>query len=113
MKKTLRLSLCSAALALTFSAQATVFSYNVNNINGTIPDGDFNGYQSSQNISGLLGNTLDVNVTLNVSGGFNGDLYAWVSHNNIKAILLNRVGRTSSSSVGYPDAGFGLDASQN
>ncbi len=111
MKK--KISFCLLALGLAYSARATVFSYNVDNINGTIPDNDLNGYQSSQNISGLLGNTLDVNVTLNISGGFNGDFYAWVSHNNIKAVLLNRVGRTSSSSVGYPDAGFGLDAALN
>lgn len=72
----------------------------------TIPDGDFTGYQNSQTLSGFAGPILDVNVTLNISGGFNGDFYAYLMHNGTTAILLNRVGRSASNSVGYPDHGF-------
>lgn len=78
-----------------------------------IPDGDLNGYQNSQTVSGLQESITHVSVTLNVSGGFNGDLYAYVYHNNTMAVLLNRVGRSATSSVGYPDRGFGPDASQS
>ena len=39
-------------LALSFAVQGSTISYNVN---ATIPDGDFNGYQNSQTISGLSG----------------------------------------------------------
>ena len=95
------------ALLLCCNAGATTFSYSVNAI---IPDGDLNGYQNSQPLSGLPPVSTDVNVTLNLSSGFNGDFYAYLSHNNAIAILLNRVGRSSASSVGYPDAGFGLDS---
>ena len=90
--------------------KATVFSYNVSAI---IPDGDLNGYQNSQTLSGLQPYVTDVNITLNVAGGFNGDFYAYLSHNQRIAILLNRVGRSTTSSVGYPDAGFGPDALAN
>ena len=32
-------------------------------------------------------------MTLNLSGGWNGDLYAYLVHNSGFAVLLNRVGR--------------------
>src|SRR5215471_9651153 len=99
-----------ALAVLSLSSHAVVFSYNVG---ATIPDGDFNGIQNSQTISGLPNLTSDVNVTLNISGGFNGDLYGYLYHNGTTALLLNRVGRTSSSGVGYPDSGFGPDLSAN
>jgi hypothetical protein len=92
----------------TLPATAGVSSTSVENINAIIPDGDLNGI-SSQLISGLSGTISDVNVTLTISGGFNGDYYAYISHDGVSAVLLNRVGLTSSSSVGYPDAGFGPD----
>src|SRR5689334_19150458 len=92
-----------AALVLTATSGRAV------TVNSIIPDGDFNGIQSSTTLSGFSGPITDVNVTLTISGGFNGDFYAYLLHNGTSSILLNRVGRTSSSSVGYPDAGFGLN----
>jgi subtilisin-like proprotein convertase family protein len=97
--------LLASALCLASSARADT-------PNVPIPDGDLNGLQSSTSLSGLSGSIGDVNVTLNIAGGFNGDLYAYLYHNNTMAVLLNRVGRTGGNSVGYPDAGFGLDAAQ-
>ncbi|HSU53427.1 MAG TPA: PEP-CTERM sorting domain-containing protein [Candidatus Dormibacteraeota bacterium] len=96
------------------SARASItYSPGVNNINTIIPDGDLTGVQSSLNLSGLAGTITDVNVSLNIAGGFNGDYYAYLTHNSSLSILLNRPGRTSSSSVGYPDGGFGPDSSAN
>jgi subtilisin-like proprotein convertase family protein len=108
MKKQLGCMLC-ACLA-TLSARAVISSTSVENINAAIPDGDLNGI-SSQLLAGLPGTITDVNVTLTIAGGFNGDFYGYLLHNNTSAILLNRAGRTSSSSLGYPDAGFGPDNS--
>src|SRR5204862_7047291 len=96
--------------ACALSAGANTFIYNVSSI---IPDGDLNGIQNSQSISGMQPYMSDVNVTLNISGGFNGDLYAFLTHNGKTAILLNRVGRTSSNGVGYSYAGFGPDSSSS
>ena len=108
------LSLSALALALVCTARAaTTYTFNMDGINTTIPDGDLNGLQNSQTLSGVPGNIFDVNVTLNISGGFNGDYYAYLTHSGSRAVLLNRVGRTSTSNVGYPDAGFGPDASAN
>jgi subtilisin-like proprotein convertase family protein len=102
-----------ATLSLGLTTHASILNYNVDNIFATIPDGNLNGYQNSQTLSGIAGEISDINVTLNISGGFNGDLYGYLYHNNTLCILVNRVGRTGSSSVGYGDAGFGLDAATN
>jgi len=99
------------ALVLSLAAQASV--YTLNNLNATIPDGDLNGYQNTLSVSGLSAGITDVNVTLNLSGGFNGDYYAYLLHGSATAILLNRVGRGGASGSGYPDAGFGPDAAAN
>jgi subtilisin-like proprotein convertase family protein len=97
-----------------FPARAVItYTPGVNNINATIPDGNLTGVQSSLNLSGLQGSILDLNVSLNIAGGFNGDYYAYLTHNSALSILLNRPGRTGSSSVGYGDAGFGPDSSAN
>jgi subtilisin-like proprotein convertase family protein len=93
------------AFACSYSVNAAIFSYSVG---ATIPDGNLNGIQNSQTINGLSGQITDVNVFLDISGGFNGDYYAFLSHGNATAVLLNRVGRDSANQFGYPDAGFGF-----
>ncbi len=98
-----------AALLLCMLLSAGTLSALAVNVNSVIPDGDFNGIQSSTTLSGFSGPITDVNVTLTISGGFNGDFYAYLLHNSTSAILLNRVGRGSANSVDYPDAGFGLN----
>ncbi len=47
-----------------------------------------------------------VSVTLNISGGYNGDLYVSLSHGSGFAVLLNRVGANASGEDGYSTAGF-------
>ena len=103
------------ALGLSSAAPKLALAYSgiVDNLFAVIPDGDLNGIQSSQTFTGIPGAVAHVSVTLNITGGINGDLYAYLFHNNTSAILLNRVGRTGTSGVGYANAGFGLDASLN
>jgi hypothetical protein len=101
---------CWCAFGFSISANAAAFTYSVGAI---IPDGNLNGLQNSQIVSGLSGPITDINVMLNISGGFNGDFYAFLTHDNTTAVLLNRIGRDSTHTVGYPDAGFGPDAFSN
>jgi len=101
---------CLLALGCSLSAHSATFSYTVG---ATIPDGDLNGYQNSQTVSGLSGGITDLNVILNISGGFNGDFYAFLTHNGVTGILLNRAGRSGTQAVGYPDFGFGPALSGN
>src|SRR5437667_6189855 len=111
MKEYVKSLVLTGLICQSASAVIDPYSFPVNNINATIPDADFNGYQNSQTLSGIPGSISHASVTLNISGGFNGDLYGYLAHGNMTAVLLNRVGRSSSSAAGYPDAGFGLDAS--
>ncbi len=77
-------------------------------VNISIPDGLSTGRASVTNITSLIGGLTDVNVTLNVSGGWNGDLYAYLVHDSGFAVLLNRAGKRAADSLGYDDAGFNV-----
>jgi hypothetical protein len=46
----------------------------------------------------------DLNVSLHLLSGYNGDLYAYLVHGSGFSVLLNRPGRTASNSYGYADA---------
>jgi len=53
---------------------------------------------------------------LKLTGTWNGDLYCYLTHSSGYTVLLNRVGRRSTSSLGYGDEGFNVtfdDASTN
>ena len=83
-------------------------SYNSGTLNTTIPDGDPNGISSTINVSGSGGlRVVAVQVFLEVSGGYNGDLDAYLSFGGHAAVLLNRIGKTGSDPFGYDTAGFG------
>src|SRR5215470_4118959 len=101
---------CVGVFGFSINARAAIFSFQVG---AAIPDGNLNGFQNSQTISGLSSPMTDLNVTLEISGGFNGDFYAFLTHGGATTILLNRVGRNSTSPFGYANAGFGPDASAN
>src|SRR5688572_30596421 len=75
-----------------------------------IPDNDPNGVANTQviNYPDLISTVLDINIGLNITGGFNGDLYAYLTDGNGISILLNRAGRSATAPFGYPDAGFNV-----
>ena len=45
-------------------------------------------------------------VTLNISGGYNGDLYAYLSYNGTSVVLLNQVGTAGAGTFGFATSGF-------
>ncbi|MEY2410374.1 MAG: hypothetical protein QOF48_3044, partial [Verrucomicrobiota bacterium] len=77
-------------------------------VNATIPDNNANGYASTKAVATQIGRVTDVNVRLNISGGYNGDLYAYLVHESGYSVLLNRVGRRAADPLGYSDTGFNL-----
>ncbi|HLP76027.1 MAG TPA: PEP-CTERM sorting domain-containing protein [Candidatus Paceibacterota bacterium] len=95
-----------AAMAATFQSHAgnTIYSWT-----GTqaIPDNNASGIAytfyvgtpSPEVISG-------VTVNLNIAGGWNGDLYAYLSHGSGFAVLLNRIGRTAANPDGSAVSGL-------
>ncbi len=90
----------------------TNFNYNSGSLNVNIPDQNPVGVSSSTTVSGVAGYISSVQVTLNITGGFNGDLYAYLmGPQGSIAVLLNRVGLTAANSSGYGDAGFDVTLS--
>src|SRR5437762_8596322 len=100
-----RALLLSLALAAAGAAQAALFTDSPNLV---IPDGggpDVSVLSSTINVSGMAPTLSDISVVLNVSGGFNGDIYATLRGpggvSAPLAVLLNRVGVTTSNPLGY------------
>ena len=114
MKTILAIGLVSVGLNL--SALGNTIS-NVGFDNGqAVPDGTLNGLSDNftpttpLNLSGPI---TGVTVTLNVSGGYVGDLYAYLVHptgpnSGGFAVLLNRVGVSSSDSFGNAAGGLNV-----
>ena len=74
----------------------------------TILDNYGSGLSYHFNLSDSATVITDVSVTFDISGGYNGDLYAYLSHGDGFAVLLNRAGRTSTSEYGYSTTGFAI-----
>ena len=104
-----KILLLSAGLLLGATAQGALLTINSGTLNAAIPDGNVNGYQSTLTFNDSnFNNVLDVDVKLNISGGYNGDLYVYLTHSSGFSVLLNRAGRTSGNAFGYADAGFNV-----
>ncbi|TAK99473.1 MAG: PEP-CTERM sorting domain-containing protein [Verrucomicrobia bacterium] len=93
--------------ALTSRADTVTTNWTLTSGN-VIPDGNLAGWSDARVIGGISGNISDVNVSVNLSGGNNGDLYAYLVHSSGFAVLLNRVGRDGSSALGYGNAGMNV-----
>lgn len=81
----------------------------------SVPDDSASGWADTQPVS-MSGydRITDIKVLLNISGGFNGDLYgALTGPGGSYSVLLNRVGRTSVNAVGYENTGFNVTLSES
>ena len=101
-----------SALLLALSARSGIIYSPVNPVNGSIPDGSAVGWAGTATASGYLPSITAVTVNLNISGGYNGDLYAYLSYSSgnqsVLVPLLNRVGVKSGDAFGYGDTGFSI-----
>lgn len=87
-------------LGLVSSAHAatTIVDYTVNT---SIPDDSPTGLSNTQTISGsTITGIQSLEVRLKLSGGWNGDLYAYLSHDSGFSVLLNRSGKTALDPIG-------------
>jgi hypothetical protein len=100
----LRLLLCCSALMLALSVHGGLITYRATS--GTIPDGNPAGWSATATVSGYLPSITDVTVHLEISGGYNGDLYAYLSYGGVLLPLLNRVGVTAGDPFGYGTEGM-------
>ena len=89
----------SMQAATTVSGSWSVFT--------AIPDYDDPGFTSTQTLmaSGIT-NIQSVQVTLDLTGGWNGDLFAYLAHDGVISILLNRAGRSLANPDGAGSSGM-------
>ena len=77
--------------------------------NVAVPDGNVNGLALVTNLTGLNGIITNLTLSLDIRGGYNGDLYAYLrGPNGGFAVLLNRTGVTAGNAFGYSDTGFNV-----
>jgi subtilisin-like proprotein convertase family protein len=107
----MRLMILGAAVMLTLATHAGIIYSPGNNINANIPDGNPVGWAGTATASGYLPSISAVSVNLNISGGYNGDLYAYLSYGGVLVPLLTRVGTTSGNAFGYANTGFNVTLS--
>ncbi len=107
--KTLFATILSCACIPVAHSQVTI-NTPLFNVNTDIPDGSLSGLSDTRTFPQSFGPILDISVTLNISGlGYganNGDYYAYLTHGSGIAVLLNRPGYRSGSTIGYDDSGF-------
>jgi subtilisin-like proprotein convertase family protein len=105
--------LCCCALMLAVTAQAGIIYSPSNPVNANITDGSAVGWSGTATLSGYRPFITDVTVNLNISGGYNGDLYAYLTYGGKLVPLLNRVGVQSGDAFGYGDTGLSITLSSS
>ena len=109
-------TLCLAALLTETGTAATIITETfAMNASVVIPDGDLSGVVQTITPNTSLASLDRVTVTLVTIGGWNGDLYAYLWHDGVLSVLINRPGRTATlpdgagvvgMSVEFADAAF-------
>jgi hypothetical protein len=107
---------CSINAPGQFSTYDNSFSSGFAN-NGNVPEGSLSGWSDSERLSGESGTITSVTVNLDIAGGYNGSLYAYLTYDGLLVSLLNRVGvgfaTPTSSAFGYGDSGFDITLSSS
>ncbi len=107
MKLSSSRSIVALMLGVRITAQAGII-YNYGGSAYDIPDGNLAGAYSQITVTGADSPLLGLTVALNISGGYNGDLYAYLSHNGVLVPLLNRIGVGGTSAFGCSGAGMNV-----
>lgn len=91
--------------------QAGIINYS--STSGSIPDGSTAGWWATATASGYGSSLVDVSVNLNISGGYSGDFYAYLSYGGVLVPLLNRIGVSSGNAFGASGAGMNVTLSDS
>jgi len=99
----------TVAWGLATMAQGGLYTFSSTG-SQAIPDADPVGIANAISFTGTGLHVTDVSFTFNISGGWNGDLYAYLTHGSDNLVLLNRVGIGNGSGAlydfGYAGSGF-------
>ncbi len=93
--------LCLLATSAALHAQDVSWTENL-----LIPDGDPSGLALTRTVHIPVPQLNTLGVWLETSGGWNGDLYAWLAHDTGFSVLLSRPGRSATLLDGYPGSGM-------
>jgi subtilisin-like proprotein convertase family protein len=90
--------------ALATLSDFTLSGYNTytgggSSLSQMIPDNTYAGVGYTINFTDGSVNIASLTVSLNTSGGYNGDIYAYISHNGILVQLLNPNGAVGGSGM--------------
>jgi subtilisin-like proprotein convertase family protein len=113
--KALQIILPVAALLLaswtTASAATETATYTPNL---GIPDNNPNGISDTHTFGSSIYSISDLQLSLNISGGYAGDYYAYLRHGDTTfAVLLNGIGRTATDSLGLAYNGINITLSSS
>ena len=109
MKKVL---LLAGMLSGVVAAHATLYTTNWTSgfaNGGVVPDANLTGWVDTRSVSATPAGTFaSLSVNLHLTGGWNGDLYAYLVHDSGFTVLLNHVGLGVSGvgGFGYGDSGM-------
>jgi hypothetical protein len=102
-----------AAVAVTQAANASLYTTNWNSgfaNSGVVPDNNFSGWSDTRTVGAIPAGTFtSLSVALQLTGGWNGDLYAYLVHSSGFSVLLDRVGAPDVGPFGYGDAGMNVN----
>jgi hypothetical protein len=104
-----------AAAMTAVTSQAVIYTTNWNTgfaNGGLIPDGNLSGWSDTRSVSTMpAGTFVGLTVDLQLTGGWNGDLYAYLVHSTGFSVLLDRVGmgEPDVGAFGYGDAGMNVN----
>ena len=110
-----KIIILGAVLATVVAANATIYTTNWSTgfaNGGVVPDNNFSGWSDTRTVSTMPAGTFTgLSVDLQLTGGWNGDLYAYLVHSTGFSVLLDRVGMGVSGvgSYGYGDAGMNVN----
>ena len=77
-------------------------------LNLAIPDGNASGLADARVFTSAITSIESVEVSVDIAGTFNGDLYAYLTNGSGFAVLLNRTGVTGGNAFGYDNDGFSV-----
>lgn len=105
--RTRLLPFAATALSLPVSAGAAVITSTYGwTMSTAVPDNDSNGLVDVRTVPADISQIQLLTVTLETTGGWNGDLYAYLQHSTGFSVLLNRPGRTAALPAGSPSSGL-------
>ncbi len=108
-----KILLAIAAAMTCFGAHAALYSESFT-VNSAIPDGNPVGAVFTGSVSDAPGGSTvgSLSVTLNITGGYNGDLYAYlVAPSGSMVVLMNQPGVTTGNPFGFSGSGFNVTLS--